>query len=31
VKIKNAAHWVQADNPVDFAVIVKDFLGLVKD
>jgi len=28
VKIKNAAHWVQADNPVDFAVVVKDFLGL---
>jgi len=28
VKIKNAAHWVQADNPIDFAVVVKDFLGL---
>ncbi|MEG1591576.1 alpha/beta fold hydrolase [Chryseobacterium sp.] len=29
VKIKNAAHWVQADNPVDFAVVVKDFLNIV--
>lgn len=28
VKIKNAAHWVQADNPVDFAVVVKDFLNI---
>ncbi|MNL50593.1 Esterase YbfF [compost metagenome] len=28
VKIKNAAHWVQADNPVDFATVVKDFLNL---
>ncbi len=31
VKIKNAGHWVQADNPVDFAVAVKVFLGLPKD
>jgi len=27
-KIKNAAHWVQADNPKDFAIVVKDFLRL---
>lgn len=26
--VKNAAHWVQADNPADFNVIVKEFLGL---
>lgn len=26
VKIKNAAHWVQADNPADFNKVVKDFL-----
>ncbi|MDH6250452.1 esterase [Chryseobacterium sp. H1D6B] len=28
VIVKNAAHWVQADNPVDFSRIVKEFLGL---
>lgn len=28
VKIKNASHWVQADNPGDFAVAVKQFLHL---
>ncbi len=28
VIVKNAGHWVQADNPVDFAMIVKDFLGV---
>ncbi|MEN2436244.1 alpha/beta fold hydrolase [Weeksellaceae bacterium A-14] len=26
IKIKNAAHWVQADNPKDFGDAVKDFL-----
>lgn len=26
VTIKNAGHWVQAENPVDFANVVKDFL-----
>ena len=26
IKIKNAAHWVQANNPVDFNAAVKDFL-----
>lgn len=28
VTVKNAGHWVQAENPVDFAVFVKQFLGL---
>lgn len=28
VKIKNAAHWVQADNPVDFSEVVKEFLNI---
>lgn len=28
VKIKNAAHWVQADNPAEFSKVVKEFLGL---
>ncbi|ROI00336.1 alpha/beta fold hydrolase [Chryseobacterium daecheongense] len=28
VVVKNAAHWVQADNPVEFSQIVKQFLGL---
>jgi len=28
VTIKNAAHWVQADNPADFSMVVKDFLSL---
>ncbi|MDQ1097021.1 MULTISPECIES: alpha/beta fold hydrolase [Chryseobacterium] len=28
VTIKNAAHWVQADNPVDFSHVVKEFLNL---
>jgi pimeloyl-ACP methyl ester carboxylesterase len=23
--VKNAGHWVQAENPVDFAKIVKNF------
>ncbi len=26
VKIKNAEHWVQANNPVDFNAVVKEFL-----
>ena len=26
IKIKNAAHWVQANNPVDFNAAVKEFL-----
>ena len=26
VKIKNAGHWVQAENPTDFNKVVKDFL-----
>ena len=26
VKISGAAHWVQADNPVDFNHVVKEFL-----
>ncbi|WP_379963357.1 alpha/beta fold hydrolase [Epilithonimonas sp. UC225_85] len=26
IKIKNAEHWVQANNPVDFNAAVKDFL-----
>ena len=26
VKIKNAGHWVQAENPIDFTVAVKSFL-----
>lgn len=26
VKIKNAGHWVQAENPKDFGEVVKDFL-----
>ncbi len=28
VTVKNAAHWVQADNPQEFARVVKQFLGL---
>lgn len=28
VVVKNAGHWVQADNPVDFTNVVKQFLGL---
>lgn len=28
VTVKNAAHWVQADNPVDFTQVVKEFLGV---
>lgn len=28
VTVKNAAHWVQADNPTDFASVVKEFLGV---
>lgn len=28
VTIKNAAHWVQADNPQEFAHVVKQFLGI---
>ena len=28
IKIKNAAHWVQADNPVDFSEAVRDFLNI---
>ena len=28
VTIKNAGHWVQAENPVDFANVVKDFLHI---
>jgi len=28
VTVKNAGHWVQAENPVDFAKVVKEFLGL---
>ena len=27
VKISGAGHWVQADNPVDFATVVKEFLA----
>ncbi|WP_226064055.1 alpha/beta fold hydrolase [Kaistella polysaccharea] len=27
VTIKNASHWVQADNPTDFNEVVKDFLA----
>ncbi len=27
VTIKNASHWVQADNPADFNEVVKDFLS----
>lgn len=27
VIVKNAAHWVQADNPVEFIRLVKEFLG----
>src|SRR5690606_13566987 len=26
VKIDNAGHWVQAENPKDFAEVVKDFI-----
>ena len=26
VKVENAGHWVQAENPKDFAMVVKDFL-----
>lgn len=26
VKVENAGHWVQAENPKDFTVVVKDFL-----
>ncbi|MBQ0151698.1 MAG: alpha/beta fold hydrolase [Chryseobacterium sp.] len=28
VIVKNASHWVQADNPVDFAHTVKEFLNI---
>lgn len=28
VTVKKAGHWVQAENPVDFAKVVKGFLGL---
>ncbi len=28
VTVKNAGHWVQAENPVDFAAIVKQFLNI---
>src|SRR5690606_4011748 len=28
VTVKNAAHWVQADNPQEFAHVVKQFLGI---
>lgn len=28
VTVKNAGHWVQAENPVEFANVVKQFLGL---
>ena len=28
VTVKNAGHWVQAENPVDFAIVVKNFLDL---
>ena len=27
VTIKNAGHWVQAENPTDFNQVVKDFLS----
>ena len=27
VTIKNAGHWVQAENPTDFNKVVKDFLS----
>ena len=27
VTIKNAGHWVQAENPADFNEVVKDFLS----
>jgi pimeloyl-ACP methyl ester carboxylesterase len=27
VKIKNAGHWIHADNPKDFMEIVKVFFG----
>ncbi|ACU08305.1 alpha/beta superfamily hydrolase [Flavobacteriaceae bacterium 3519-10] len=30
VKIENAGHWVQAENPKDFAEVVKDFILEVK-
>ena len=30
VKIDNAGHWVQAENPKDFAEVVKDFILEVK-
>lgn len=30
VKISNAGHWVQAENPKDFADVVKDFIFEVK-
>lgn len=26
IKISNAGHWVQAENPKDFAAVVKEFL-----
>ena len=26
VKVENAGHWVQAENPKDFAMVVKEFL-----
>lgn len=28
VTVKNAAHWVQADNPVEFSEVVRNFLDL---
>lgn len=28
VTVKNAGHWVQAENPVDFAIVVRQFLNL---
>ena len=28
VTINNAGHWVQAENPVDFAIVVKQFLNI---
>lgn len=28
ITIKNAGHWVQAENPVDFINVVKDFLNI---
>ena len=28
ITVENAGHWVQAENPVDFANVVKQFLNL---